>query len=626
MPFAAHDRPSLSAGLLQAALERCGIACDVKYFNVTLWRLLGEEAYGVLSRDSAMIALPGEWVFSQLYYGTRCSNWDSYEREVLAHPIWGVAGELRPLIRDSLEMTALSLRLAFESDDWSRYNLVGFSSTFQQTMPSMCLARMIRERYPHVLIAAGGGNFAGEMARPYMEHFDFLDFVATGEADASFPRLCRNLRDFQAGRSPTVAVPSGFLYRAEGKICASPAPDEVRLDDLPLPNYDSYFRVACSGPNGTARPADPVVSWLPVEASRGCWWGQKCQCTFCGLNGEGIRFRRKSWRRVVAETDELSVRYGTIPLQFSDNILGMDFFSDLIPFWAGRRDARRKFLEVKANLRYEHLRLLREAGVCRIQAGVESLADHTLQVMNKGVSAAHNVALLRWSAELGIVAAWNLIFGFPREELADYEPMEALLRQLTHLHPPAGVAPIRMDRFSPNHGRWREQGFSAIAPTPAYRHIFPFSDRDLRRVAYYFDYEHPQFAAALAAGERLTELGNTWRDKHLRKQSGELAVKPHLGGGFVLIDSRYNFAPSARRLSEQELALLLACDAPTGRGQALRRARATVSSDGGASANGNLEATLVELIKRCVIAEVGPRLITLALLPPREQGLATSAA
>ncbi|MCP4656013.1 MAG: RiPP maturation radical SAM protein 1 [bacterium] len=624
MPFAAPDRPSLAVGLLDACLERAGIRCDAKYFNVTFWRMLGTETYDVLAKDSALIAWPGEWVFSQLFYGQRCSDWESYQREVLCHPVWGVGRHLHQHVRDALEPAAVFLRVVFESNDWSRYDLVGFTSTFEQTMPSLCLARLIRERHPQVLLAAGGANFEAEMGRPYMEHFEFLDFVSTGEADDSLPQLCCRLRDLREGRTDELVVPPGFLYREGSEIRSTPrtARSFVALDDLPTPNYDTYFQVAQTGANGSAAAVDPVVHWLPIEASRGCWWGEKSHCTFCGLNGEGMGYRKKSWQRVVAESEELYSRYGDLALQFSDNILATEYFRDLLPFWAERRDRKGKFFEIKSNLRREQVRLLKEAGVTHVQAGVESLADKTLRLMRKGVTAAQNVALIRWCVEVGIEPAWNIIYGFPREDMSDYDRILALLRRLTHLPPPEGISSIRMDRFSPNHARWREEGFTAIEPMPAYRHIFPFPEEEIRRLAYYFSYKHPRFAAVLEAGAELVEFGRIWRDKSARRERGELAVKPHRQEGFVLTDTRFNFTPSSRRLSDEELALLLACDAPiASRDRVLRRAGSTLAAGDRARAavRSGLEVALAELIDRSVIAELGPRLVTLALLPPRER-------
>ena len=187
MPFLAVDRPSLAAGLLKAATEGRGITCDCKYFNVTFAKMVGIRSYLDMLRTPPTV-MAGEWVFSQHYYGKQFSDWTSYEKEVLRCPLWGLgSGGGWEAIRAALEVAPYFLRVVFESNDWGKYKLVAFTSTFEQTMPSLCLAKMIREHYPDVLIAAGGANFESSMGLAYMEHFPFLDYVCTGEGDECFP-------------------------------------------------------------------------------------------------------------------------------------------------------------------------------------------------------------------------------------------------------------------------------------------------------------------------------------------------------------------------------------------------------------------------------------------------------
>jgi ribosomal peptide maturation radical SAM protein 1 len=603
MPLAAADRPSLAVGLMQASLKARGFECHAKYFNVLLWKMLGDETYSGLAQRASMTSLGGEWAFSQAYWGTRFSNWESYSREVLEHPVWGAGSEERESIHRLKELAPSFLRLAFECCDWGQYDLVGFTSTFEQTMPSLCLARMIRERYPRVKLVMGGANFEGGMGRPYLEHFDFLDYVSTGEADDSFPRLCENLRD---GRRE---VPPGFLYREGGELLESPrergmAP--TALDALPTPDFEDFFRVVRASTPGGQSP----VSWLPVEASRGCWWGERSHCTFCGLNGETMTFRKKSWRRVADESEELVRRHGVGSLQFSDNILAMSYFQELLPYWAKQPEGPRKFFEIKSNLKRHQVGLLRAAKITTVQAGVESLLDGTLKLMRKGVTGAQNVALLRWCTEVGIRPWWNLLYGFPGEDLAGYAELRELMEKLVHLAPPVASAPIRMDRFSPNFMRWREHGFTRMEPMPAYRHVFPFPEDTLRELAYFFQYEHPQFGQALELGSGLEAFRQSWVERAGRGESGELAVKPHGQGGYVLVDTRFTRPRSEVPLDEDTLALLLACDAPTSQDAALKSA---VQARPGREVE--LAARLKELLAQNVVARVGSLVVTLALLP-----------
>lgn len=604
MPFAAADRPSLGAGLLQAALKARGIGCETKHFNVTLRRLFGAD-YDFFAGGVSVTALAGEWAFSQVLWGERASTWERYQREVLDVPLWGMALRDRAKVLALREIAPMFLRLVFESNDWGAYDLVGFTSTFEQTTPALCLAKMIRDKHPHVKIAFGGANFEVGMGRPFIENLPFIDYVSNGEADSSFPELCERLRD---GTLATKGVPGGFYYRVGDEVMESPreaGTSPRSLDDLPVPDYTEYFDVARATFAGERR-----VTWLPVEASRGCWWGEIAHCTFCGLNGDTMAFRQKGAARVIAECDALTARHGAYPLQFADNILSMRYFDDLLPSWAARRDGQYKFFEIKSNLKRRQVLAMRDAGIKSVQAGVESLSDSTLQIMKKGVTAAQNVAVLRWCEEAGIEGLWNLLFGFPGEDPGEDAQTMALLEKLVHLRPPTAVAPIRMDRFSPNFERWRELGFTRVEPAPAYRHVFPFPEGALGRLAYYFEYDHPGCRDLVARAVPFTELFARWEGLWLRGEAGRFEVTPR-GTGHLLCDTRFTQKASERRLSEVEYDLLLACDAPAFRASAQK---AVIARRGGTE--GRLAKALDRLIREGAIAEVGSRLVTLAFLPP----------
>lgn len=591
MPFASTDSPNLAAGLLKALLQERGIACDCKYLNLIFSRLLGEERYRRLVRLSRSPVLAGEWMFSQLYFGPSFSTWESFRREVLAHPVWGISDEEQDLVQELRELAPTFLRLAYEACDWSGYDLVGFTSTFEQTLPSLCLARMIRRHHPGVRIAVGGANFEGPMGPPYLDLFPEIDYVSTGEADVSFPQLCENLSQ------GIDSIPAGILAR-DSRPGSGNATAPVSLEALPFPDYGDYFQAFAR----TFPRSSP--SGLPLQASRGCWWGQKHHCTFCGLNGESMTFRRKSWERVAQETAEMEALYRPASFIFADNILAMDYFSTLLPHWSDGDSRTPKFFEIKANLKREHVLALKKANVLFIQSGIESLSDRTLDLMDKGVSVVQNIALLRWCREMGVHAYWNLIFGFPGEDLDDYPRMHELMQKLVHLNAPEGCAPIRLDRFSPNFERWQEKGFLEVRPLPSYAHVFPLEEDGLRQLAYYFEYRHAHSERILDLARDILDFGVLWRQRSERKENGTLAVRRHLDGGWVLVDSRFNRPEAAHRLTPEDLLVLRLCDAPTTRDALFRKA-----------AGQRVETAYEALLEKEAICEIGQKIIALPLLP-----------
>ncbi|HXQ35563.1 MAG TPA: radical SAM protein, partial [Anaerolineales bacterium] len=161
------------------------------------------------------------------------------------------------------------------------------------------------------------------------------------------------------------------------------------------------------------------------------------------------------------------------------------------------------FYEVKANLKKEQLRALRQAGVKTIQPGIESLSDNVLKIMKKGVSALQNLQLLKWCTELDLKVVYNIIWGFPGESNDDFRQMIDLLPLISHLRPPLGAGTIRIDRFSPNFNEHSRLGFSNLLPFRAYGFVYPFDDEVIGNLAYYF---RPQLPNANIDPEKTMKL------------------------------------------------------------------------------------------------------------------------
>ena len=128
------------------------------------------------------------------------------------------------------------------------------------------------------------------MGLEYLRSFAFMDYAVIGEGDEAFPALLDSL----SRRTVTIRAPGVAAFRDGKLIHEGQAPPVTNLDALPTPNYDEYFERA----RGNQLLQDIALSHasysLPMESSRGCWWGAKQHCTFCGLNGGSMAYRSKS--------------------------------------------------------------------------------------------------------------------------------------------------------------------------------------------------------------------------------------------------------------------------------------------------------------------------------------------
>jgi ribosomal peptide maturation radical SAM protein 1 len=253
---------------------------------------------------------------------------------------------------------------------------------------------------------------------------------------------------------------------------------------LPVPSYDDYFQaIDGSDLSETAN--------LVAEASRGCWWGMKSHCKFCGLNGTNMRFRSKSPSRFVEEVTALSLQYGTDRFLMADNILDIHYLETAIPELIMRGSTLQFFFETKSNLRQDQIELLAAGGVLDLQPGIESLSTQILTLMGKGTSSLQNIQLLKWAVELGVSIKWNFLYGFPGEECEEYRRMAELIPQLAHLIPPSGCPQIRLDRFSPYFRNSEQSGMTNVREGWAYEWAYPSIDTQvLSRLAYFFEFEY----------------------------------------------------------------------------------------------------------------------------------------
>jgi len=481
MPFGSLQ-PAIGVSLLQAQLSRMGIESRIEYLNLRFAERLGEEDYEYLvSGDAPMVI--GDWIFAHCLSEATQASADEFV-EVAARCLPSHAGDrsARPGIGSMLlarEMAGRFVNECFESVDWPSYDVIGFTSMFQQNTASLALARRIKAQYPNICIVFGGANLEGDMGMQLHRSFPFIDFAFSGAADVSFPAFIERK---QNGGDLT-SIPGVVSRRAGSTECCPTMPEKIEdLDGLPYPNYDDYF----------AQYAQYHLHRQPVlamECSRGCWWGETSHCTFCGLNGLSMAYRSKSPPRVLDELDYLSERHGTRLVQMVDNILDLRYFHSLLPELKQRRPAFSIFYETKANLTKERVRLLRDAGVT-IFAGIENFSTSVLRLMGKGTTGLQNVRLLKWCKEAGVTCGWNLLYGFPGEDPHEYESMTLLLRKLRHLDPPVACTPVELERFSPNFAHPEEHGFTNVRPSWFYRYSYDLPQKALERIAYVFDFDY----------------------------------------------------------------------------------------------------------------------------------------
>jgi ribosomal peptide maturation radical SAM protein 1 len=492
MPFGNINSPSLALSLLKAGLNRRNISAQVEYCNLDFAETIGSELYLLLS-SYPQLSFLAEWVFS---YWAFCQDGSDKEvhNEVLLKLLKEKELAAKRVGRPDVFPVDLQQKLVEARDkaetfvdscvdliERVRPRILGLSTMFAQNCSSLAVARRVKQRLgadaPVVIL--GGSNCEGIMGYTILKAFPWIDYVCCGEGDGAFVEFVSEVLN---DRPPHV---KGILGHNENRFDNFSTPEPViDMDGLPIPDFEDYFT------RQLAQKERNASTFLTIETSRGCWWGEKSHCTFCGLNGLTIRYRSKAPERILQELDYVVKKYGPLRFHFTDNILNPDLFHSFFPELIRKRMKLDMLFETKSNLNREQLRLLKEGGTHRIQPGIESLSDDTLRLMRKGVSGLQNVWLLKCCREMGIEVSWNWLCGFPGEKASEYERMRHWAPLLHHLQPPGRFGPIHLDRFSPLFNLQRESGIRHVRASSPYQLIYPLDDSTLYDLAYYFEFDY----------------------------------------------------------------------------------------------------------------------------------------
>jgi ribosomal peptide maturation radical SAM protein 1 len=618
MPFGGYRQPSLALGLLKATLAPLNVRVTVLDATLTFAGMLSPDVYEVISTWRAEDLL-GDWVFAgHLPRSTPGAIAAASVEEYLEQVLGGGAPEHRvpyfgkPPLTPQLRSQLLGAReQAGELLDACLAELlalaptiVGFTSMFHQTAASLALAGRAKAAAPDVLVVFGGAACRGEMGADLLRSFPDVDAVAGGEGEPVLPELVRR----QLAGESLAGIPGLLVRQADGSpSSASP----VNLDTLPHPDFGDYFERLFDGPLKAG-----FIPRLPFEASRGCWWGEKSRCTFCGQASEALTYRSKSAPRALDELQALTERYSGCPVVVTDEIVPPAHLDDFLPLLPARLpDLEIVYFEVRPDLSRHHLELVAHAGVRRVEAGIETLSTPQLKLMRKGTNLLQNVQFLKWARELGLHVVWNLLWGLPGEDPGEYERMAALVPLLTHLQPPNSVGAFRLDRFSPFFERPVEHGLEHLRPYPAAGYVYGLPEERLSRLvpSLAFDYRDGQPVELYTTP--LAERVEAWKEAW---PHSVLAYADH-GDSLVLFERRPGFdGEELTVLDGVHRALYLACDAARTVGSLARQLGEEV---GAPLRDGDLEQALVELVETGVMLHEGSRYLSLALrMPDRSAG------
>ncbi len=590
MPFGHSKYPSIQLGTLSALLKSQGIGVKNHYLNLYFAQRIGFPIYDVLCESQLLI---GEWLFSRLLFKDNPKH-HQYLRDFkpLIEDISRKAGCPSSYLEEIEAMIAPQfLTWALTAVDWGQYRVIGFTSMFHQNVAGVTLAKLIKDLYPEVTIVFGGAHYDGDMGLEYFRAFPWIDYAVVGEGEEPFPALVRQVLNGEEGNPPP-----GIVARKNGTMQFTP--NQKLFTDFAHtgpPDYDDYFAQLDEVDPSSFKGMNRILLY---ESARGCWWGEKHHCTFCGLNAQSMKFRSKSPEQVLEELCRLSSRYDSTRFRLVDNIIDMKYIDQVFGALAAGHYDLEVFIETKSNLNKQQIYTLAKGGVTSMQPGLESLSANQLNEMDKGVSPMQNIVALKWCRYYNINVSWNILLGFPLETDDDYRGQIEVIPSLMHLQAPESVGKLWLERFSPYFTRPHEYGVRITGPGMAYEYVYDPAKIDLMKVAYDFEYEVEQRVDPHLFRE-LVEAAREWQ----RRQAS--SDKPYLyyvkAMGYVTVyDGRMAGAPSRQRYDGIAAVAIEACNEASKLPEQIREQ---------AKKNGLAEADDPPTLEKVLTALVGKRIL-----------------
>ncbi len=285
-------------------------------------------------------------------------------------------------------------------------DLVGISVTFpSQAIPTLTLAKLIKEWKPEVHVTLGGGLLAyvGEKLAKQDAVWSLVDSFVFLEGERPLLQLCEAI---DGGGELASISNLAFRDRRTGEVVLTPKRDPLDIKTLPTPDFDGL-------------PLDKYFSpelVLPLAATRGCYWGKCVFCTLYTVIGPG--YRGRTTEQTVEDMRLLSEKYRTKHFYLAIEDLPPNMAKALprailnagldVTWWADARLEHDVFTQ-------EVCDDLARSGCKRLAFGYESASRRVLDAMCKGIDPDASMDLVHRVRKAGISVTLYVMVGFPTE-------------------------------------------------------------------------------------------------------------------------------------------------------------------------------------------------------------------
>ena len=325
----------------------------------------------------------------------------------------------------------ISLNILAQKLEFVQPKLVCFSGPFPGNLyAAFRCAKFIKENYPSIKIAMGGG-FPNTELRDLKDIrvFEFFDFITLDDGELPLELLVHEekINNERCFKRTLLLENQEVVYKNNTKRFDYKQAEigTPNYTDLVLENYISVIEIA--------NPMHSLWSdgrWNKLTMAHGCYWGK---CTFCDISLDYIKiYEPISAKILVDRMEELIAQTGENGFHFVDEAAPPALMREV----ALEILSRNLVVTWWTNIRFEKsftqdlCFLLKISGCIAVSGGLEVASDRLLKLIDKGVSVEQVAQVTRNFTEAGIMVHSYLMYGYPTQTVQETVDSLEMVRQM----------------------------------------------------------------------------------------------------------------------------------------------------------------------------------------------------
>lgn len=328
----------------------------------------------------------------------------------------------------------ITLKILSEKLKLVQPKLVCFSVPFPGNLYSAFrCAQFIKENYPHIKIAMGGG-FPNTELREVKDKrvFEFFDFITLDDGEVPielvYENVCQLEKNEESQLKRTFLIENNEVVYKNNSTKHDYKQTQVGTPDYTDLQLDKYISVI-----EIANPMHSLWSdgrWNKLTMAHGCYWGK---CTFCDISLDYIKiYEPISAKILVDRMEELIATTGETGFHFVDEAAPPALMREVA------LEILRRNLVVTwwTNIRFEKsftkdlCFLLKLSGCVAVSGGLEVASDRLLKLIDKGISVEQVAQVTRNFTEAGVMIHAYLMYGYPTQTIQETVDSLEMVRQL----------------------------------------------------------------------------------------------------------------------------------------------------------------------------------------------------